>query len=34
MAGLGSGAILIMEIGFGIDQEHRHLATVATELGS
>ncbi|MBI40260.1 MAG: portal protein [Leptospiraceae bacterium] len=32
LAGLASGAILIMEIGFGIDQKHRYLATLATEV--
>ncbi|MEQ8352410.1 MAG: potassium transporter TrkG [Leptospiraceae bacterium] len=31
LAGLGSGAILVLEIGFGIDEQHRKLATVATE---
>ncbi len=31
LAGLASGAILVMEIGFGIAEEHRALATVTTE---
>lgn len=31
MAGMGSGAILVLELGFGIEEEHRAMTTLATE---